>query len=421
MEFRSSKLSNGIRVLSEKHTDTRALSLGIWVNAGSGDEEKPLSGVSHLIEHLVFKGTEKFNSFQIVSMLEAVGAEINAFTSREHTCFYTMSLADHLDLSLNILTDLVSGATFPVEEYEKERDVVIQEIKMGEDSPEEHIFDVFFERAFKTLPVGRPIWGTARSLKAISQEQVKQYYKFRYTGENIIVAAAGNIDHENLEKKIEALLGHLPPGQKTLKPKVSVMKPFVESIYRPLEHVHILVGLPAPRFNDQWRNEGLLASGIAGGGMSSRFYQEIREKLGLAYSVYSYQHTQADTGVEFLYSSTEPKKLKKLLKALFSEMDRFYNHGVSPKEVELIKTQLKGQIILAHEDLEYRMNSIAIGELLVGRPRSLEEVIAEIDSIKIDRVNEYLKHYWNKDKLGILCMGPVKQREIEYLLEQVKA
>lgn len=416
MEFRASKLGNGIRVLSEKHSDTCALSLGIWIDSGSGDEEKRLCGVSHLIEHMVFKGTENFSAFQIVSLPEAVGAEINAFTSREHTCFYTMGLASDMGLSMRILSDLVARATFPSEEYDKEKLVVTQEIRMGEDSPEEHIFDVFFEKAYKGVSVGRPILGTFRSLGNISRTRLNQYYRFRYVGENIIVAAAGNVNHDELLELADKLLGHLPSGQRTIKPKPTVMKPFNEVITRPLEHVHILVGIPAPRFNDVWRSEGVLMSAIAGGGMSSRFYQQIREKLGLAYSVYSYQHTQADTSVEFLYSSTEPKKLKKLVKTLSTEIHRVCNEGVTLDELKMAKTQLKGQIQLANEDLEFRMNSLAINDLMLGRNRAIEEVIEEIDKVSVDRVNEYARIFWDAQNMGSLFLGPVKAREVEGLL-----
>ncbi len=415
MEFRASKLGNGIRVLSEKHSDTCALSLGIWIDAGSGDEEKRLCGISHLIEHMVFKGTENFSAFQIVSLPEAVGAEINAFTSREHTCFYTMGLASDMDLSMRILSDLVARAVFPADEYDKERLVVTQEIRMGEDSPEEHIFDVFFEKAYKGNSVGRPILGTFRSLGNITRARLNQYYRFRYVGENIIVAAAGNVNHDELLALTDKLLGHLPAGQRTMKPKPTVMKPFHEVITRPLEHVHILVGVPAPRFSDVWRGEGAIMSAIAGGGMSSRFYQEIREKLGLAYTVYTYQHIQADTSVEFLYSSTEPKKLKKLLKILSTEIHKVCNTGVTLEEVQMAKTQIKGQIQLANEDLEFRMNSMAISDLMLGRNRSLEEVIEEIDKVSVDRVNEYAKIFWDPQTLGSLLLGPVKEKDVDGL------
>jgi predicted Zn-dependent peptidase len=416
MGFRASKLGNGIRVLSEKQPDTCALSLGIWIDSGSGDEEKRLCGVSHLIEHMVFKGTENFNAFQIVSLPEAVGAEINAFTSREHTCFYTMGLATDAELCIKILSDLVARATFPAEEYDKERLVVTQEIRSGEDSPDEHIFDVFFEKAYKGNSIGRPILGTFRSLGNISRAKLHQYYRFRYVGENIIVAAAGNIEHDQLLQLADKFLGHLPSGQRTIKPKPTVMKPFTQVITRDSEHVHMLVGIPAPRFNDHWRAEGAVMSTIAGGGMSSRFYQEIREKQGLAYSVYSYQHIQNDTSVEFLYSSTEPKKLKKLLKTLTTEMHKVSSLGVTQDEVRMAKTQIKGQLLLANEDLEFRMNSLAVNDLMLGRNRSMDEILEEIDKVSVERVNEYAKIFWEPQNMGTLLLGPVKEREIEGLL-----
>ncbi len=416
MEFRASKLGNGIRVLSEKHSDTCALSLGIWIDTGSGDEEKRLCGISHLIEHMVFKGTENFNAFQIVSLPESVGAEINAFTSREHTCYYTQGLASDMELSMKILSDLVAHATFPADEYDKEKLVVTQEIRSGEDSPDEHIFDVFFEKAYKGNSVGRPILGTFRSLGNITRTRLNNYYRFRYVGENILVSAAGNVNHDELLALTDKMLGHLPAGVRTIKPKPTVMKAFSEVITRPQEHVHVLVGIPAPRFNDHWRVEGAVMTTIAGGGMSSRFYQEIREKLGLAYSVYSYQHVQADTSVEFLYSSTEPKKLKKLMKVLNSEILKVHSSGVTADEVKMAKTQIKGQIRLANEDLEFRMNSLAVNDLMLGRNRSIEEVLEEIDKVSVDRVNEYAKIFWDTQNMGTLLLGPVKERELEGLL-----
>ncbi|MDZ4660772.1 MAG: pitrilysin family protein [Pseudomonadota bacterium] len=421
VKYRKSILANGIRVLSEAHAQSQVLSLSIWIDAGSSDEEKKFSGMAHLIEHMVFKGTKKYSAYNLVANLEAVGADINAFTSRENTCFHTLSLGEHMDLALDVLSELVNRAEFPKEEFDKERQVVTQELRMGQDSPEEHIFDMFFEKAYPNLAVGQPITGTMKSLKSITRDKLIKYYRKRYVGDNMYVIAIGAVDHDKLVKKVDALLGGLPKGEKTQKPMVSSLIPFAKVVDRDLEHVHVLFGLPAPHFLDPWRIEGAIVSSIVGGGMASRLYQEVREKQALVYSIYTYQHTQFDTGVEFIYSSTEPKRVKKLLTCLFDQIDRLRTDGISKKEIEMAKTQLRGQILLAAEEHDFRMGSLAVGEMLFGSYRSIENIIDEVEAVKPRRVNDYVQKFWDPEKMGIMLLGPVEENRTIDLISKLMA
>lgn len=414
-------LANGIKVLSEAHDQSQVLSLSIWIDAGSSDEDKKISGMAHLIEHMVFKGTKKYSAYNLVANLEAVGADINAFTSRENTCFHTLSLGEHMDLALDVLSELVNHAEFPKEEFDKERQVVAQELRMGQDSPEENIFDMFFEKAYPNLAVGQPITGTIKSLNSITRDKLMKYYRKRYVGENLYVIAVGAIDHDKLVKKVESLLGGLLKGEKTLKPTVSNLKPFTKVVDKELEHVHVLFGLPAPHFLDPWRIEGAVVSSIVGGGMASRLYQEVREKQALVYSIYTYQHTQFDTGVEFIYSSTEPRKVKKLLVCLFDQIEKLRRDGISKKEMDMAKTQLRGQILLAAEEHDFRMGSLAVGEMLFGSYRSIQNIIDEVEAVKHRRVNDYVQKFWDPKKMGIMLLGSVETESTKALISKLMA
>ncbi len=416
--FNRTTLANGVRVLTEHHPFTRSVAAGIYVDLGTRDEPKHLNGAAHFIEHLVFKGTRKRSAFEIAKSLEEVGGDLNAYTSREYTCFHTGSLREHLSLSMDVLVDLISRARFPASEFEVERDVVMHEIDMSADDLEEYIFDLYFEKAFEGHQLGMPILGTPSSLKSMKRAEVLKYYQNRYRGTNLIVSVAGNVEHEEVVKIVDKALGH----QKGKAPKNNRRKPrikgFNKFIHRATEQVHILMGIPSCSFKDEYRFESYIVNAMLGGGMTSRLYQTIREKRGLAYSVYSYLVSFTDSGLLMFYASTAPKNVRKVLQLISQEVFNLKKRGISDRDLNLFKTQVKGQILLGADDIENRMNSLAVNEMIFGSYRPVDEVIDEIDRITAKSIKEYLNRFLSNDSVGLLLIGDLDRKEADELMAE---
>lgn len=416
--FNRTTLPNGVRVLTEHHPFTRSVAAGIYVDLGTRDESPQLNGAAHFIEHLVFKGTRKRSAFEIAKSLEEVGGDLNAYTSREYTCFHATSLREHLPLAMDVLVDLISRAQFSKADFDMERDVVQHEIDMSTDDLEEYIFDLYFENAYQGHQLGLPILGTPASLKAMDRRQVLAYYQSRYRGSNLIVSVAGNVDHEEVVKSVEKALGHQPgrvPKNHRRKPRVKGFKKF---IHRPSEQVHILLGGPSCSFKDDYRFESYIVNALLGGGMTSRLYQSVREKRGLAYSVYSYLVSFTDTGLLMFYASTAPKNVRKVLSLIRGEVLGLKRRGISQRDLNLFKTQVKGQILLGADDVENRMNSLAVNEMIFGAYRPVDEVIAEIDGITLRSVKEYLNRFVTLDTMGLLLIGDLDRQEADQLMNE---
>ena len=418
--YQKTRLSNGIRVVSERHPRSRAVSCGIWIERGTRDESAKLAGVSHFVEHLVFKRTESRSAFEIARDMEAVGADLNAFTSREHTCFVSHSLKEHLALSIDVLSDLVCRAKFDASDFAKEKQVVIQEIQMAEDQPEEFIFDLYFEKAFGGGPLGRPILGTAESVSAYKLADVRDHWRRAYVPENIVVAAAGDLDHGELVDLVESKLipKGPPPGAARARftPRApSTLAPIRAIAPKPVEQTHILMGLPAASFRDPLRFEAFVVNALLGGGMTSKLYQSIREDRGLAYTVYSTLSTFTDAGLKLIYSACEPKRARETIELVRKELRKLRKHGVSPGDLDLYKTQVRGQILLGADDVENRMNSLGVNEMVFGRRRSPDDVMREVAAVDIDRVNEYVERYIDDEAVGIMLMGAVRKEDAAWI------
>lgn len=412
-EFQKTVLANGLRVLTEKHPVSRAVSCGIWVNKGTRDEVSGHeAGVAHFIEHLVFKRTKKRSAFAIARDMEAVGGDLNAFTSRESTCFLTHSLAEHLDLSIDVLSDLVSRPVFHPSDIKKEKHVVLQEIHMAEDQLEDNIFDRYFDLAYPGTSVGKPILGNRRSIAEMPRKTILDFHRSHYRAPNILVSVTGRVDHD---EAVDLVLKHLKvPGderegvraraQGAIAPQI---QPFREAIRRPSEQTHILLGLPASEFRAQLRFEAYIVNTLLGGGMTSRLYQRVREDKGLAYSVYSQLVTFVDAGQMLIYAGTEPKEAPNVVDLMVKEIKKLRRQGLTRKELEFFKTQVKGQILLGADDIDSRMNSLAVNEMVFGKYRSVDDIIQDIDRVSLETVEAYIEMYLDPDRMGILLMGAV--------------
>lgn len=405
-KFKKSVLANGIRVVTEYHPSARSVAMGLWVDVGTRDEKPDQVGVSHLLEHMVFKGTKTRTAYQIAKSLEALGGELNAFTSREQTCYHALVLKDHWEQALDVLCDLVTHMKFSKKDFQLEKGVILQEIAMAEESPEDFVFDLFFEVCYGKHPVGRSILGSIKSVTHMKMQDVYTHYKSLYQGSNLLVSAAGNIDHEELVAKAEALLASKKKkkfSKNEPRPRWQANKVVKE---KDTEQVHFLVGLPFPAFKSKERFAGIILNTLLGGGMTSRLYQSIRERRGLAYSIYSTINSFEDAGVLNVYAGIEPDKLEELAELVSHELKRVKSQGLKKSEIENYKTQVIGSLLLGADDADNRMNSIAINELVFGEYRSPDDVVAQVQAVTADDLHEFIDTWIKPEKMAGVLMGP---------------
>ncbi len=405
VRFKKTVLDNGIRVVSEMHSESRAASMGIWVATGTRDEKSGDEGISHFLEHLVFKGTKNRSAYQIAKSLEALGGDLNAFTTREYTCYHALVLKDHWPKALDVLTDLVTNMQMRKLDFQLEKSVILQEITMGDDALEELIYDEYLARCLPKHPLGKPILGTSASVEAMTQKQISEYYRERYSGSNLIVAAAGNVDHSELVEAVQKRLGGRPKNRfkkHRTKPK---HRPFRAVIEKKTEQLHLLLGLPCSSFKDRNRFESFIINALLGGGMTSKLYQSVREKKGLVYSIYSSLNTFDDFGVINIYAGCEQENMKSVVRTIATELRRIRRNGVTEGELELFKTQVAGSLLLGSDDIDNRMQSIAVNEMVFGKYKPVDAIIDEINAVTAKSVNQYIKKVFDFKQMGAILMG----------------
>ena len=404
-EFSKSVLSNGTVVISERQPSSRAVSAGFWVNTGTRDEPRRLNGIAHFTEHLVFRGSKSRSGFELALALDAVGGELNAYTSRESICFHATALKEDAKLALDVLCDLVCDANFPAEDFDREREVVLQEILMTEDSPEELAFDLFFEEVYSGNALGLPILGTEKSLKATRRTDVLKFYGDHFGGRNLVISLAGSVDHASSVEYLEKRLGRAKNSKSRTRRSRARLKPFKKFVSKESEQNQIIVGFETTSYRSPRRFEAFILNALLGGGMTSKLYQSIREKRGLAYSIYSQLTTFTDTGLISVYAGTDPKFSKKVLGLIYAELERLKRRRVSKAELQLYKTQVRGSILLGADDIENRMHSLGVNEMVFGEYRSVDRVIFELDSVTVDSMNSFIEEEVNLDHLAVLVVG----------------
>nr|WP_255658783.1 pitrilysin family protein [Actinoplanes sp. L3-i22] len=384
-------LPSGLRIITETIPTTRSAALGIWVGIGSRDEAPAMSGASHFLEHLLFKGTPKRTAMQISAEIEAVGGETNAFTTKEYTCYYARVLDTDLPLAVDVLVDAVADSILAPVDVETERGVILEEIAMHEDEPGDEVHDVFAEAIYGDHPLGRLISGTPESVTPMTRNQINNFYRKRYTAPEIVVAAAGNLDHAAVVRLVRKALAGTPldtgpaepatprPGDK----RVRTRKAHTVVVHRDTEQAHIVLGsVGLSRYDERRFSMGVL-NNVLGGGMSSRLFQEIREKRGLAYSVYSYGSQYADTGVFGVYAGCAPGKAAEVLDLIRTELARVAESGITPEELVRGRGMVKGSYVLGLEDTSSRMSRLAKSELLHGDLMGVDELLARVDAVTL--------------------------------------
>jgi predicted Zn-dependent peptidase len=382
---RRTVLPNVLRILTEAVPAMRSVSFGVWVGVGSRDESPLLSGVSHFLEHLLFKGTKRRSALDISAQIEAVGGETNAFTTKEYTCYYARVLDADLPLAVDVMGDLVTGSVLAPPDVETERGVILEEIAMHDDEPDDEVHDLLAEALYGTHPLGRLVSGTDDTISAMTRRQIHGFYRRRYTPPHIVVAAAGNLEHEKVVDLVAATaLGAgpaAPPAPLRLAGRVPTRSGQVLVHDKDTEQAHVVLGGPGIGRLDERRFALGVLNNCLGGGMSSRLFQEIRERRGLAYSVYSYTSQYADTGLFAVYAGCAPGKVDEVLDLTRTELARVAADGLTEEEVARGRGMTKGALVLGLEDTGSRMTRLGKGELLYGELPTVDELLARVESV----------------------------------------
>ncbi|HQB83123.1 MAG TPA: pitrilysin family protein, partial [Candidatus Rifleibacterium sp.] len=356
-------LNNGVEIIAERFDTVQSVSIGMFLKSGVLYETPEMMGVSHFIEHMMFKGTKKRSPRMIASEFDRIGGYLNAFTAKDYCCYYARVVKDKLDVAVDVLSDMVINSQFDSEELERERRVILEEIKMYEDSPDEIIHELLGQNLWKHSRLGNPILGTAETVAGMKRDQIYDVFNRQYVTGNLLVCVAGNFDWEELQKLLEKKLKTLRSGE--FKPRESAVKPSIAStIYqKDIEQVHLTLGTEGVSFSDSRRFAITILNAAFGGGMSSRLFQEIREKRGLAYTVYSYHTSYKKTGLFGVYAGTSMEHLQKVLELFHNEVEKIAAKGLTKKELEDTREQLKGNLLIALESTTNRMNRLSTGFL----------------------------------------------------------
>jgi len=401
-------LNNGIRVLSEKVPGCHSASLGVWVNNGSRHESIEQNGISHFIEHMLFKGTVRRSAQQIAREVDSVGALLNGFTSREFSCYFVKILAEKLPMAVDLLGDLICNSQFDLDDIEKERRVILQEIAMIEDSPEESIHDLFANGLWTGHPLGMPVIGTRATVGDINRQQMLDFMRERYVGKNLCVVAAGSLEHEDLVALVKQAFVDVPETGVEQDDVVPVVRRKVDVIHRDLEQTHICLGVEGLPQNHNDRYGTYLLNTILGGNMSSRLFQKVREELGLAYSVYSYHHNHSDSGAFIIYAGTSAEGAPLVTQTIIAELNRLRHESVSLEELQSAKDYLKGTMLLSMESMDSRMTRLAKNELFLRNVGiSLDESREMIDAVTVELVQHMAERLFVDETLNLQITGRV--------------
>jgi predicted Zn-dependent peptidase len=406
-------LPGGLRIVTESLPAVRSVALGIWVGVGSRDEDRAHAGATHYLEHLLFKGTRRRTALEISAEMDAVGGEMNAFTAKEYTCYYARVLDADLPLAVDVLSDMVTSSLITPKDVDAERNVVLEEIAMNDDDPSDTAHEAFTAKLFGDTPLGRPILGTTASINAITREQIFEHYEARYTPEHLVVAAAGNLDHDTVVRLVAQAFGPAlervaqpaPPrlnGHPSFGAQAGVGTTLVS---RGIEQANLVLGCEALSRTDDRRFALGVLNAAFGGGMSSRLFQEVREKRGLAYSVYSFSAQHADTGMWGIYVGCLPAKADEVLAICTDEIAKAVSGGLTDAELERGKGQLRGSIVLGLEDPSSRMSRLGKAELVYPRLEPVEEILASIEAVTHDDVRRAAAEIIDQPK-ALAVVGP---------------
>jgi len=410
--YKKSLLDNGTRVVTEYIPHVRSVSIGVWVSVGVRHETPANNGVSHFIEHMLFKGTKTRTAKDIAVEMDSIGGEMNAFTSKEGTTFYAKVLDEHLPIAIDLLADIMNNPVFDRREIERERRVIVEELKMVDDTPDDFVHEMYLGAVWKDNPLGMSILGTKKSLKGIGRDELIGYMRSRYTPSETVLSIAGNFKQRSLMKLLNDAFGNKKarrPAKPATRPKFT---PRTVVRKRDLEQEHICFGYEGIPYTSSDRYAMYALNAIFGNSMSSRLFQEVREKRGLAYSVYSYLTQLRDTGLFTVYAAVSPSKTQQVIRVVDREIGKLRKHGVEPDELAKVKDQMKGSIVLGMENTNNRMSQLAKHEIYMGRFMTLDEVLSSIDAVTVEQINGLLDRVLDNGRRGMAALGPVDPKGI---------
>jgi len=406
-EVQKTVLPNGLKIVTENIPGVKSVTAGFWVKTGSRHESDELAGVTHFLEHMLFKGTEKRSSYDIAQSMESVGGYLNAFTSTEYTCYYSRCLDTQLERAIDVLSDMIRNSQFPGEELEKEKKVVLEEMKMYKDSPDDYIFETFSDHIFKNHPIGRPIIGFENTVSNYSRQDLFDYMSKRYRPDNLLVAVAGHVDHNEVIKLIQDKLdlNSAEPTVDEEQPLTSYEKFQIEET-KAIEQTHMVIGRRALNFDHPDKYILLLANTVLGGGMSSRLHQNIREKYGYCYAIGTFNQSYTDTGLFGVYIGTDKDYVPHVRDLINKEFEIIRNEKVGEKELSEAKSQLKGKLLLSQESTSNRMNRLAKSELYFNRFVTLDELVENIDSVTADSLLSFSEEFFDPEVFSEALLIP---------------
>src|SRR2546423_11709515 len=404
--IRREVLPNGLTFITEEMQHIRSVSIGIWIKTGSRDEDLQWNGISHFIEHMVFKGTKHRSAEEIARQVDSIGGNMDAFTAKECVCFNVKVLDEHMPIAMDVLSDLVLNPTFTAEDIVRERGVILEEIKMDEDNPDYLVHEIFTQNFWKDHPLGKPILGTKETVKKFERDTVCETYTHRFAPGNIIVAAAGHLDHDQFVDLVVKHFEHLKPaknGFHSAEPKI--VPRIVLRNKKALEQVQLCIGVPAYPIAHEKRHAGYILNTLLGGGMSSRLFQNIRERQGLAYSIYSDLNPYRDTGCLAVYAGTSLASASKVVQSVVSEFRKLKNETVPEEELRRSKAQLKGSLMLSLESSTSRMSNLARQEMYFDRFYDLDELIARIEAVTVEDLTSLANEFFKTESVAVTALG----------------
>ena len=425
MSVKRSVHSSGLRIVTEEVPSVRSAAVGIWVNVGSRDEAPATAGASHFLEHLLFKGTTSRTALEISSSIESVGGEMNAFTSKEYTCFYARVIDTDLPMAIDVVSDLITSSIVTALDVDAERKVVLEEIAMRDDDPSDLVHDLFSDTYYGDTPIGRPILGTIDSINGMSRSTVFNYYKKKYLPQDLVVAVAGNIKHKKVVAMVEQALSRDNfldvLAAPVIRPNIPVKNTKQQSVgllYKKSEQAHMFYGMEGVARADERRFAMGVLSAALGGGMSSRLFQEIREKRGLAYSVYAYAQQFAGSGVLGFYAGCNPTKAIEVVEIIRSVLSDVADNGMTHEEIERAKGAVRGSLVLSQEDTGSRMSRIGKNEIVYGQVMDFDDILKAISRVSAEDIREIASEFLVKTPT-LALVGPFKnESKFEKVLQR---
>jgi len=410
VEYKREEFQNGLKVISEIVPHVHSVTVGVWIMNGSRDERKEMSGASHFIEHLLFKGTKTRNAREIAFIIDSIGGQFDAFTTREYTCFYVKALDQYLEVVMELLSDILLNSTFDGAEFFKEKQVILEEIKMSEDTPDDYVHDLFFKTFWGDHGLGRPILGTKETVESLAPEILKEYFKASYQPNRMIICIVGNFEQSKMIDLIKKYFtfgdseeNNIPKREEPTYKSGFVLKP------KKLEQVHFCMGMPGLKQTSEERFIKYILNLILGGSISSRLFQKIREERGLVYNIYSFFSSFSDAGILGIYGGTSPGNVEEILKLILNEFEEITNKGIFSEEMDRAKNHLKANFLLALENTTNRMSKLAKQEIYFKKFFAIEETLKGIDSVEKEEVQELSRRLFKKESIVFAATGPLKK------------